>query len=147
MSLSTKTPASKQSEQTERWYVADAKGQTLGRLATRVATVLRGKDLPQFTPHVPTRTHVIVTNAAEVRVTGNKLEAKRYFRHGGRPGSLKSRTLGEQMERDPRKVIERAVSGMLPDNRLRRVWRNNLHVYAGSEHDHAAQQPEELPND
>ncbi len=141
-----RTPVPAREQQVSRWFAVDADGQVLGRLATRIATVLRGKDLPTFAPHVPTDTHVVVTNAAKVRVTGNKLADKRYYRHGGRPGSLKSRTLAEQLERDARRPLERAVIGMLPDNRLKRIWRNHLHVYAGPEHDHAAQQPKEFPH-
>ncbi|MEX2043491.1 MAG: 50S ribosomal protein L13 [Patescibacteria group bacterium] len=144
--MTAKTPAPAAADQATRWFVTDASGQVLGRLATRIARVLRGKDLPQFAPHVPTDTHVIVLNAGAVKVTGGKLDQKRYHRHGGRPGSLKSRTLGEQLERDARVPLERAVLGMLPDNRLKRVWRNHLHVYAGGEHDHAAQKPRELPD-
>ncbi|MDP4000151.1 MAG: 50S ribosomal protein L13 [bacterium] len=143
----TKTPVPTAADRVTRWFVADATGQILGRLSTRIARVLRGKDLPQFSAHVPTDTHVIVLNAGAVKVTGSKLEDKLYHRHGGRPGSLKTRTLAEQLERDPRVPLEHAVLGMLPDNRLKRIWRNHLHVYAGSEHEHAAQQPKELPND
>lgn len=144
--MSARTPVPAAADQATRWFVVDATGQVLGRLATRIARVLRGKDLPQFAPHVPTDTHVIVLNAGAVKVTGDKLASKRYYRHGGRPGSLRSRTLEEQMERDPRMPLERAVLGMLPDNRLKRVWRNHLHVYAGGEHEHAAQKPAELPD-
>ncbi|MDP9212097.1 MAG: 50S ribosomal protein L13 [bacterium] len=140
----SRTPVPSRERQVSRWFVVDADGQVLGRLATRIASTLRGKDLPTFAPHVPTDTHVVVVNAAKVRVTGGKLEDKRYYRHGGRPGSLRSRTLAEQFERDPRMPLEHAVLGMLPDNRLRRIWRNHLHVYAGPEHGHAAQQPKEL---
>ncbi|MSU76286.1 50S ribosomal protein L13 [Patescibacteria group bacterium] len=138
------TPVMKAGEQTERWFVIDAKGQILGRLATQVATLLRGKDQPQFSPHNPSLSHVIVLNAAEVKVTGQKLDQKRYYRHGKVPGSLRSRTLGEQMERDPRIPVEKAIVGMLPKNRLQQVWRNRLHVYPGTEHDHAAQKPVEV---
>lgn len=144
--MTAKTPVPTAADKTGRWFVVDASNQILGRLSTRIARVLRGKDLSQFTAHVPTDTHVVVLNAGAVKVTGDKLESKRYYRHGGRPGSLKSRTLAEQLERDPRMPLERAVVGMLPNNRLRRVWRNHLHVYAGSDHEHAAQQPKELPD-
>jgi large subunit ribosomal protein L13 len=146
MSYSAKTPVPTTADQATRWFVVDATEQVLGRLATRIARVLRGKDLPQFAAHVPTNTHVIVLNAGAVKVTGDKLESKRYYRHGRVPGSLRSRTLAEQLEREPRMPLEHAVLGMLPDNRLKRVWRNHLHVYAGGEHEHAAQQPKELPN-
>ncbi|HEY8109163.1 MAG TPA: 50S ribosomal protein L13 [Patescibacteria group bacterium] len=143
---SAKTPVPSAADQVSRWFVVDATDQVLGRLATRIAGALRGKDLPQFAAHVPTDTHVIVLNAGAVKVTGNKLEDKRYYRHGRQPGTLRSRTLAEQLERDPRMPMEHAVLGMLPGNRLKRVWRNHLHVYAGGEHDHAAQQPKELPH-
>ncbi|MEX1113013.1 MAG: 50S ribosomal protein L13 [Patescibacteria group bacterium] len=142
----SRTPAPSREQQVSRWFVVDAEDAILGRLATRIASTLRGKDLATFAPHVPTDTHVVVVNAAKVRVTGNKLTDKQYHRHGGRPGSLRSRTLAEQLERDPRAPLEHAVLGMLPDNRLRRIWRNHLHVYAGPEHEHAAQQPKELPD-
>lgn len=143
--MSNTTPSLKPAEAIERWYVVDASKTVLGRLATRVATVLRGKDLATFTPHVPGKTHVIIINAAKLKVTGQKLDQKTYYRHSGRPGSLRSRTLAEQLERDPRMPVERAVAGMLPDNRLRSIWLNHLHVYAGADHDHQAQQPKELP--
>ncbi len=139
------TPVPKAADVTERWFVVDASGQILGRLAAQVATLLRGKDRADFTPHVAGQSHVLVVNAEKVEVTGAKLEQKRYYRHSGRPGSLKSRTLAEQMERDPRVPVERAILGMLPKNRLHRVWRNHLHVYVGSDHPHEAQQPVEVP--
>ena len=139
------TPVPKAADVTERWFVVDASGQILGRLAAQVATLLRGKDRADFTPHVAGQSHVLVVNAEKVEVTGAKLEQKRYYRHSGRPGSLKSRTLAEQMERDPRVPGERAILGMLPKNRLHRVWRNHLHVYVGSDHPHEAQQPVEVP--
>lgn len=138
------TPVPKPAEVAERWFIIDAKDQILGRLATKAATLLRGKDVPQFSPHVPNKNHVIVINAAGVKVTGAKLEQKRYYRHGKVPGSLRSRTLGEQMERDPRVPVEKAIVGMLPKNRLQNVWRNQLHVYPGAEHDHEAQKPQEV---
>ncbi len=143
--MNGRTPTLKANEVTERWFVIDAAGQALGRLATRAATLLRGKDRTDFTPHVAGETHVIVLNAAKVAVTGQKLDQKRYYRHSGRPGSLKSRTLAEQLEQDPRVPVERAIAGMLPKNRLQHVWRNRLHVYVGTEHPHAAQQPVEVP--
>lgn len=142
--MNTKTPTPKPQESVDRWFVIDAKDQILGRLATRAATLLRGKDLPQFAPHVPSQSHVIILNAAAVKVTGQKREQKRYYRHGKVPGSLRSRTLGEQMARDPRVPVEKAVVGMLPKNRLQQVWRNRLHVYPGTEHPHEAQQPQEV---
>jgi large subunit ribosomal protein L13 len=126
------------------WYVVDAEGKTLGRLATQIADVLRGKRKPQYTPHVDTGDFVIVVNAEKVAVTGNKLEGKRYWRHSGYPGSIRSRTLGEMLERRPEEVIRRAVKGMLPRNRLARQQLRKLKIYAGAEHPHRAQQPEPL---
>ncbi len=144
VTLGTKTRVPKAGDTAERWFVIDADGQILGRLATTVAILLRGKDRADFTPHVSGQTHVIILNAAKVAVTGQKLEQKRYYRHSGRPGALKSRTLSEQLDRDPRVPVEKAVVGMLPKNRLQSVWRNRLHVYAGAEHEHQAQQPTEV---
>lgn len=144
--MSTSSP--KPAELTEQWYLVDAKGRVLGRLATVIATLLRGKHQPQFAPHVPGQTHVVVINAAQVTVTGNKLEAKQYYRHSGKPGNLQSRNLGEEMKRHPTKPLEKAVFGMLPTNKLRSVWMNHLHVYPGADHPHQAQKPEEItPND
>jgi len=142
--MSVQTPAAKPAEQTERWFLLDADGQILGRLATAAATLLRGKDLPQYSPHVPGRNHVVVINAAKVKVTGAKLDQKRYYRHGRVPGSLRSRTLAEQMERDARVPVEKAIVGMLPKNKLQSVWRNQLHVYPGAAHPHEAQQPRKV---
>jgi large subunit ribosomal protein L13 len=126
------------------WYVVDAEGRTLGRLATQIADALRGKRKPEYTPHVDTGDFVIVVNADKVVVTGNKLEAKRYHRHSGYPGGIRSRTLGEQLKRRPEEVIRRAVRGMLPRNRLARRQLTKLKVYAGPDHPHQAQQPREL---
>lgn len=142
--INQKTTVPKPPELAERWLILDATDAVLGRLATVTATLLRGKDLPNFTPHLAGRTHVVIVNAAAVRVTGDKLNQKTYFRHGGRPGSLRHRTLGEQLRRDPTVPIREAVRRMLPDNKLRQVWLNHLHVYPGPEHDHAAQQPVEV---
>src|ERR671936_1217428 len=108
-----KTYTAKPGEITREWYLVDAEGQTLGRLATRIADTLRGKNKPQYTPHVDTGDFVVVVNAEKVAVTGNKLEQKRYYRHSGYPGGLKSRTLAEQLERRPTEVIRTAVRGML----------------------------------
>ena len=126
------------------WVVVDAEGKTLGRLATQIADLLRGKRKPSYTPHVDVGDFVIVVNAEKVAVTGNKLEAKRYWRHSGYPGGIRSRTLGEQLERRPEEVIRRAVRGMLPRNRLARRQITKLKVYAGPDHPHAAQKPEPL---
>jgi large subunit ribosomal protein L13 len=123
----------------------DAEGQTLGRLATRIADTLRGKGKPTYTPHVDTGDFVIVVNADKIVVTGNKLDQKRYYRHSGYPGGLRSRTLREQLDRRPTEVIRTAVKGMLPRNRLARRQITKLKVYAGPEHPHTAQNPTELP--
>jgi large subunit ribosomal protein L13 len=126
------------------WVVVDAADQTLGRLATQIADVLRGKRKPQYTPHVDVGDFVVVINAERIAVTGNKRADKRYYRHSGYPGGLKSRTLGDMLERRPEEVIRRAVRGMLPRNRLARRQLTKLKVYAGPDHPHAAQKPEPL---
>jgi large subunit ribosomal protein L13 len=128
-----------------RWYVVDADGQTLGRLATRIADTLRGKRKPEYTPHVDTGDFVVVVNAEKIAVTGAKLQQKLYRRHSGYPGGLRTRTLAEQLDRRPTEVIRSAVKGMLPRNRLARQQLTKLKVYAGPEHPHAAQNPEALP--
>lgn len=133
------------SETRERnWLVVDANGQTLGRLATQIADALRGKRKPEYTPHVDTGDFVIVINAEKISVSGNKRTEKRYYRHSGYPGGIKSRTLEEMLERRPEEVIRLAVKGMLPRNRLARKQLTKLKVYAGAEHPHAAQQPQPL---
>jgi large subunit ribosomal protein L13 len=126
------------------WLLVDAEGQTLGRLSTQIADALRGKRKPEYTPHVDTGDFVVVVNAEKVAVTGNKRAAKRYYRHSGYPGGLKSRTLGEQLARRPEEVIRRAVRGMLPRTRLGRKQLTKLKIYAGPEHPHAAQQPQPM---
>lgn len=141
MTTARKTPVTKPAEQTEQWYEIDAKDVILGRLSTRVAMLLRGKHQPTFSPHVATRNHVIITNAARVKVTGNKLEAKTYYTHTSRPGSLKERTLGEQLDKRPTYPVQKAIERMLPDNKLRRIWMTHLHLYADAAHPHAAQKP------
>lgn len=130
---------------TERkWYLVDANGKTLGRLASELASVLRGKNKPQFTPHVDTGDFVIVINAEKVVVSGHKLQDKLYRHHSGYVGGLKTMTLKEMLEKKPTEVIEHAVRGMLPKGALGNQMYKKLHVYAGPEHPHAAQQPEEL---
>ncbi|MDX1554855.1 MAG: 50S ribosomal protein L13 [Xanthomonadales bacterium] len=126
------------------WCVVDATDKTLGRLAAEVASRLRGKHKPEFTPHVDTGDHIIVVNAEKIKVTGNKLSDKMYYRHTGYIGNLKSISLGEQLEKHPERVIQSAVKGMLPKNPLGRAMFKKLHVYAGPEHPHQAQQPKEL---
>jgi large subunit ribosomal protein L13 len=139
-----KTYSAKPGEITREWYVVDAEGLTLGRLATQIADTLRGKRKPQYTPHVDTGDFVVVVNAEKIAVTGAKLDQKRYYRHSGYPGGLRSRTLREQLDRRPTEVIRTAVKGMLPKNRLARQQLTKLKVYAGPEHPHAAQNPRPL---
>ena len=126
------------------WYVVDASGKTLGRLATQLAFRLRGKHKPQYTPHVDTGDHIIVLNADKIAVTGNKLEDKTYYWHTGAIGGIKSRTLDKMMAQHPERVIELAVKGMLPKNPLGRAMFKKLHVFTGAKHPHAAQQPKPL---
>ena len=139
-----KTYNAKPGEITRDWYLVDANGQTLGRLATQIADTLRGKRKPTYTPHVDTGDFVIVVNAEKISVTGNKRADKLYYRHSGYPGGLKSRTLAEMLERRPEEVIRLAVKGMLPRNRLARKQLTKLKVYAGPEHPHAAQKPQPM---
>ncbi len=140
-----KTWNAKPADVERQWYVVDAEGQTLGRLATQIADTLRGKRKPTYTPHVDTGDHVIVVNAEKIVVTGKKLEQKIYYRHSGYPGGLRERTLAAQLARQPTEVIRKAVKGMLPRNRLGRAQIVKLKVYAGPDHPHEAQQPEPLP--
>lgn len=130
-----------------KWFVVDAEGQTLGRLAAEVAKVLRGKHKPIFTPHVDTGDYVIVVNAAKVKLTGKKLIQKTYFRHSGYPGGAKFTQAGHMLETRPERVVEMAVRGMLPKNKLGEQMYRKLSVYAGAEHPHQAQKPEELKLD
>ncbi|MEM6531567.1 MAG: 50S ribosomal protein L13 [Myxococcota bacterium] len=139
-----KTVSAKKEDVKREWYVVDAADQTLGRLATRVATVLRGKHKPIFTPHVDTGDFVVVINAEKVRLTGKKGEDKMYHHHTGWIGGVVSRTAKQLRETRPEKLIENAVHGMLPKNVLGRQMGKKLKVYAGAEHPHAAQQPREL---
>lgn len=136
-----KTYAVKASEIESRWWLVDATDQTLGRLATRIATLLEGKHKPTYSPHIDVGDHVVVVNARRVRVTGNKLVQKRYYRHSNYPGGLKEESLEALLARKPELVIERAVRGMLPRNRIGRAMLKKLKVYSGAEHPHAAQQP------
>ncbi len=127
-----------------KWYVVDAEGCTLGRLSSQIASVLRGKNKPVFTPHVDTGDYVIVVNADKVKVTGKKMEQKVYFNHSDYVGGMKETNLKEMMATKPEKVVELAVKGMLPKGPLGRQMLTKLHVYAGAEHPHAAQKPEVL---
>jgi len=139
------TQSAKASEIERKWYVVDAAGQPLGRLASKVAHVLRGKHRPEFTPHVDTGDFVIITNAAQIRLTGNKLDGKLYHRHSGYPGGLRSESYGHLLGRKPEFVIERAVKGMLPKNSLGRQMFRKLKVYSEGTHPHVAQKPEPFP--
>jgi large subunit ribosomal protein L13 len=136
-----KTYVANAADRERNWLLVDADGQTLGRLATQIADALRGKRKPTYTPHVDTGDFVVVVNAEKIAVTGNKLADKRYYRHSGYPGGLRSRTLQEMLDRRPEEVIRLAVRGMLPRNRLARKQITKLKVYAGPEHPHVAQQP------
>ena len=136
-----KTYNAKPGEITREWYVVDAEGKTLGRLATQIADLLRGKGKPQYTPHIDTGDFVVVVNAERIHVTGNKLEQKLYYRHSGYPGGLRVRTLAEQLERRPEEVLRKAVKGMLPKNKLAARQIVKLKVYAGPDHPHEAQNP------
>ncbi|MEW8988120.1 MAG: 50S ribosomal protein L13 [Bacillus sp. (in: firmicutes)] len=125
-----------------KWYVVDAEGKTLGRLASEVASILRGKHKPTYTPHVDTGDHVIILNASKIELTGKKLTDNIYYRHSMHPGGLKTRTANEMRTNYPESMLELAIKGMLPKNSLGRQMFKKLHVYAGSEHAHQAQQPE-----
>lgn len=139
-----KTFTAKPAEVKRDWYVVDAEGKTLGRLATEIARRLRGKHKPIYTPHIDTGDYIIVVNAEKIAVTGNKLEDKMYHHHTGYIGNLKSETLKERLERHPERAIEAAVKGMLPRGPLGRAMFKKMKVFAGSEHTHAAQQPKVL---
>jgi len=140
-----KTWNAKPGEVARNWYVVDADGKTLGRLATAIAVTLRGKNKPQYTPHVDTGDFVVVVNAEKIAVTGQKLDQKLYHRHSGYPGGLRTRTLREQLDRQPAEVLRKAVKGMLPRNRLSRAQLTKLKIYAGPVHPHEAQAPKPLP--
>ncbi len=142
--MRTYTPSA--NDITREWFVVDAEGQTLGRLATRIATVLRGKHKPTYTPNLDVGDHVIVINADKIQVTGAKEVDKAYHDHSGFPGGLRSVPFARMMERQPTEIVERAVKGMLPKTKLGRSMISKLKVYAGPEHPHAAQQPKPLPD-
>lgn len=125
-----------------KWYVVDAEGKRLGRLASEVASILRGKHKPTYTPHADTGDHVIIINAEKIELTGNKLQDKVYYRHTGHPGGLKERTANEMRTKYPERMLELAIKGMLPKGSLGRKMAKKLHVYRGSEHKHEAQKPE-----
>lgn len=139
-----KTISAKEQDVQRDWYVVDAQGQTLGRLATRTATILRGKHKPIYTPHVDCGDYVIIVNADKIHVTGQKMTQKKYYRHSGYPGGLKEVSLRDQLRKFPNRVLEAAIRGMLPKNRLGRQMFKKLKVYAGPNHPHEAQQPKTL---
>ncbi len=139
-----KTFSAKPAEVVHEWFIVDAENKTLGRLASEIAKRLRGKHKPEYTPHVDTGDYIIVVNADKVRVTGNKMQQKIYYKHTGYVGHLRETTLEKMLETRPERVLEAAVKGMLPKNRLGRAMFKKLKVYAGAEHAHAAQQPKVL---
>jgi len=142
--LSYKTISANKATVRKEWYVVDASGEVLGRLASRVAMVLRGKHKTDFTPNVDTGDHVIVINADKVKLSGDKMETKVYVRHSGYPGGQRSESIRHLMNKKPEMVVEKAIRGMLPKNRLGSVIFRNLHVFAGENHPHEAQQPKKL---
>jgi len=139
-----KTYTAKPKDIKREWFLVDAEGKTLGRLATKIAEILRGKHKPIYTPHLDCGDYVVVINADKIRVTGRKLDQKIYYRHSGYPGGLKSITLRDQLQKHPERVLEAAVRGMLPKNRLGRKMFKKLKVYVGDSHPHQAQQPKTL---
>jgi len=139
-----KTYVPKENELVKKWYLVDAKGKTLGHLATKIADVLRGKNKPTFTPHLDTGDFIIVINSKEVKLTANKLDKKTYYTHSGYQGSLKEKSARKLLETTPEKVLELAVKGMLPKNRLRQHILKKLKIYPGETHPHEAQTPEVL---
>jgi large subunit ribosomal protein L13 len=138
------TISAKKNEIERTWYLVDADNKVLGRLATKVATILRGKHKPLFTPHVDTGDFVVVVNAEKIHLTGSKLDNKMYYRHSGYPGGIKATSAGELMEKSPETIIKHAVRGMLPKNKLGREQFKKLKVYSGKEHPHTSQMPHEL---
>ena len=139
-----KTFSAKKEEVVHDWFQVDAETQTLGHLATKIAHVLRGKHKPIYTPHVDTGDFIVVTNAEKIKLTGNKVQDKQYYRHSGYPGGIKSMNAEEMLEKKPEMVIMKAVRGMLPKNRLGRQMIKKLKIYAGKDHPHMAQQPKPL---
>lgn len=137
-----KTFIAKPDEVNRKWLVVDAEGKVLGRLATEVATILRGKHKPIYAPHMDVGDHVIIINAGKVRLTGRKAQTKRYYRHTGYPGGLRSESFSELLSKHPERILEKAIWGMLPHNRLGRKMYKKLKIYSGTEHPHEAQKPE-----
>ena len=142
--MSEKSFIAKPAEVERKWYVIDAEGQSLGRMCTQIAMILRGKNKPTYTPHVDCGDYVIVINAEKITVTGNKMKEKIYKRHTGYPGGLRETTMEEMLVKHPTEVVRHAVKGMMPNGKLGRQMYKKLKVYAGSEHEHAAQKPEVL---
>lgn len=142
--MKTYSPSAEEALQSREWWVADATGQTLGRLATQIASVLRGKHKPTFSPHVDGGDFVVVTNCERIVVTGDKMDTMRYYRHSRYPGGLKSRTMREQMAKSPDVVIFEAVKGMMPKTKLGRAQMKKLRIYTGGQHPHAAQLPKPM---
>jgi large subunit ribosomal protein L13 len=142
--VKTFSPSAEEAAASREWWVVDATGQTLGRLASEIAKILRGKHKPTFSPHLDTGDFVVVTNCERIMVTGDKLDTVRYYRHSRYPGGLKSRTMREQLDRFPDRVLLAAVKGMLPKTKLGRAQIKKLRIYPGGEHPHEAQQPKVL---
>jgi len=142
--ISNKTFSAKPTDIQKKWILLDAENQPLGRLSTQIATILKGKNKPEYTPHMDTGDHVVVINAEKVALTGKKMTDKEYFRHTGYPGGVKIKTAQEILDKDPAQLILKAVKGMLPKNRLGRQLLTNVRVYAGSVHPHTAQQPAKI---
>jgi len=142
--VKTYSPSAEEAKESREWWVVDASGKTLGRLASEIAKVLRGKHKPTFSPHVDGGDFVIVTNCEKIVVTGDKLDTVRYYRHSRYPGGLKSRTMREQLERFPERVLYQAVRGMVPKTKLGNAQMKKLRIYAGGAHTHEAQQPKTL---
>ena len=142
--LKYKTYSPKASEIENKWFVVDAEGQTLGRLASRIAHILRGKHKPTYTPHQDMGDHIVVINAEKIHVTGRKAEQKVYYRHTGYPGGLRTTTYEDMLDKHPERILRNAIKGMMPNNVLGRNMYKKLRVYAGPEHEQAAQQPEVL---
>lgn len=139
-----KTVMTRKEDVVRKWYEVDAEGQILGRLSSKIAIKLMGKDKPEYTPHVDTGDNIIVINAEKIAVTGKKMKDKKYYRHSGYPGGLKERNLQELLDKKPEEAVKLAVKRMLPKNRLGRAMMQKLKVYAGTEHPHQAQQPEKM---
>ncbi|NIA01777.1 MAG: 50S ribosomal protein L13 [Nitrospirae bacterium] len=139
-----RTTIAKKEDVNQKWYLVDAKDKILGRIATTIANKLRGKDKPTFSPHMDCGDHVIVINADKIKLTGTKMDSKKYYTHSGYPGAIKEESAKRLIERKPTRLLELAVSGMLPKNKLRKVFMKKLKLYAGEEHQHSAQSPEVL---